>query len=460
MDEMIKPAYSAEAEQAVLYAMMITGDTELSDKLSKMLRSQDFYFPEHRCIWDACQSLTMKGQNLDPVLVAEEANEELLDLTVEICRSYASTANVFTYARIVKDRAKERRALSSLQQGISILTDSTSPFYERLKEVETLIMSGLSSDDMQSKGLVHVKEIARQWTMELAERIEGGNQPAGYSTGIDDLDALIAPKRIVPGSLVVVGARPKMGKSALLSAFAEHFSKKEATLVFSQEMPSDQVWERLLTGGVGMSPNKFYSELSGEDYYLVKEYTDHAMKRSLYIDDTPGITIGHIKSESRKISRQHKVGLICVDYLTLMKAPKADRNDLAYGSITKDLKNLARELNCVVVLLTQLNRKLEDRPIMDRKPQPSDSRDTGQIEQDCDMWIGLYRAGAYDEQCPYPDLTHVLVRLNRHGNKGHIYLNMKDGYFEQISSQIGRVRDEANVNYFQPQKRGRTTADF
>jgi len=146
---------------------------------------------------------------------------------------------------------------------------------------------------------------------------------------------------------------------------------------------------------------------------------------NLFIDDTPGASLSHIVSESRRIKREKgKVGMVLVDYLTLMTAEKADRNDLAYGMITKGLKNLAKELDCVVVLLTQLNRDLEKRT--NKRPLPSDSRDTGQIEQDCDYWLGIYREGAYDENANQSD-TELLLRLNRHGNSGVVYCEQRNG---------------------------------
>ena len=153
--------------------------------------------------------------------------------------------------------------------------------------------------------------------------------------------------------------------------------------------------------------------------------------------------MAHIRNECRRIKREcGTIGLIGVDYLTLMKAEKAERNDLAYGQITKELKNLAREMDCVVLLLTQLNRGLENRT--DKRPLPSDSRDTGQIEQECDYWFGLHKESVYNEQADQ-SLTEILVRLNRHGGTGKVYVDQKFGsMFEcnQIDaerrSQIGK----------------------
>jgi replicative DNA helicase len=157
---------------------------------------------------------------------------------------------------------------------------------------------------------------------------------------------------------------------------------------------------------------------------------------SLYIEDTPALRLSDIQREARNLRREKgSIGLICIDYLTLMEAEKADRNDLAYGMITKGLKNLAKELNCVVILLTQLNRGLENRP--DKRPMPSDSRDTGQIEQDVDLWIGLYKDSVYNEGGQHQGLTELIVRLNRHGGVGTGFVEMKEGYHLPLTTVEG-----------------------
>lgn len=454
---MNEPAYSREAEQAVLSAMMMTGGG-LSDKLSKILTADHFFLVEHKNIWTAIQSLRLKGQEIDPVMVTETDDNLDFDYVIGLCDSFASAANAINYANIIRDKAQERIAVGAIYEAVATLSDKgEGEWQERLKKAENVVMGALSQSQAGSSGLVHIEGIAKLWTKDLVDRIDGVKPIEGFETGIHDLDNMLDPKLLVPGSLVVVGARPKMGKSALLTMIADQFAAKLKlqTAIFSMEMPSGQVWERLLTGGTALSPDKFFKPLSSEDYHTITEYSSNRMKCPLYIDDTPAVTITHIKSEARKLARKGKVGLICVDYLTLMDAPKADRNDLSYGKITKELKNLARELGCVVLLLTQLNRKIEDRKVMDRKPMPSDSRDTGQIEQDCDVWIGLFRAGAYVPDCKFPNLTELVVRLNRHGKTGSVFLNMEAGYFSQITQSKGQHQDEVNVKAISPTKEKR-----
>ena len=450
---MIDPSYSQDAEQSVLGMMMMAGASEQADKISRLLIAEDFFLVQHQLIWNAILAIRVTGGEVDPVLVSETNQDLDFSYLIDVCDSHGSHGNGYLYANIVKDKSQERKAVAALYAAVETLSDKDmGDWQSRLKRAEDAVSSAFNQTKAGSSGLQHIAGIAKLWTKELVDRIDGVTPVKGFETGIDGLDNLIEPKLMPPGSLVVVGARPKMGKSAILTMMADKFAGKQrlATAVFSMEMPSGQVWERLLTGGIGLSPDTFYQPLSPNDYHKITEYSGDRMTAPLYIDDTPGVTIGHIKSESRKLARKGKVGLICVDYLTLMDAPKADRNDLSYGKITKELKNLARELGCVVLLLTQLNRKIEDRPVMKRKPMPSDSRDTGQIEQDCDMWIGLFRAGAYEPSIKYPDLTELVVRLNRHGKTGSVYLSMRDGYFAQIPQIAAKANDEANEKEISP----------
>lgn len=452
--EMLKPAHSVEAEHAVISSAMYLQDGEVSGKLFRILSTGDFYIQQHQIIWETMVGLRLSGVAIDPVMVAEKSDGVELDYIVDIAKSFASSANLMHYAMIVRDRAQERAAVGALHEAMSMLTDKASgDWRERLRKAEAKALSVLSVTDNNKNGLVSVNDVAKDWIRALADRMEGNTGPVGFATGIRDLDALMHPKQIVKGSLVVLGARPKMGKSALMTLLIDNFCQGDLqNAVFSMEMPNGDVWERMVSGGSGVSPSKFYTTLSPEDYYSIQEYAGSRMKQPLFFDDSPGMSIGHIKSECRKMARNGPVGMIAVDYLTLMDADKSERNDLAYGHITKELKKLARELNCVVLLLTQLNRNIESRAIKDRKPMPSDSRDTGQIEQDCDVWIGLYRAGAYESEIPYPNLTHLLVRLNRHGKTGHVYLNMEEGYFSQVSNIDGQVRETANDERLDPPK--------
>lgn len=248
------------------------------------------------------------------------------------------------------------------------------------------------------------------------------------------------------------------GQMAINCAIRE----KKPALMFSLEMPSDQILEKLVGQKSGVNPSIFYMPATDDADDQYQGDYDGDFKKAiatagrlseidmLYIDDTPGLSLAHIVSESRRIKREKGcVGMILVDYLTLMTAEKADRNDLAYGMITKGLKNLAKELGCVVVLLTQLNRELEKR--VNKRPLPSDSRDTGQIEQDCDYWVGIHREGAFDDSVP-PGETELILRLNRHGSTGTVYCNQINGAIYDTDQHAAAAERRGREQ--QPKKKG------
>ena len=255
-----------------------------------------------------------------------------------------------------------------------------------------------------------------------------------------------------------------MGKTTLYGQMAINCAvrEKKPALMFSLEMPGDQILEKLVGQKSGINPSIFYMPATDDADDQYQGDYDGDFKKAiatagrlseidmLYIDDTPGLSLAHIVTECRRIKREKGcVGMILVDYLTLMTAEKADRNDLAYGMITKGLKNLAKELGCVVVLLTQLNRELEKR--VNKRPLPSDSRDTGQIEQDCDYWVGIHREGAFDDSVP-PGETELILRLNRHGSTGTVYCNQINGAIYDTDQQAAAAERRGREQ--QPKKKG------
>ncbi|MEQ1977264.1 DnaB helicase C-terminal domain-containing protein [Xenorhabdus sp. SGI240] len=290
-----------------------------------------------------------------------------------------------------------------------------------------------------------LSEIADQWFSELEERFNNPELHRGLKTGLRDLDEMLAPKYIVNGSLFVVGARPKMGKTTVLTEIAKNVAGDGLpVLMFSMEMTDKQLFERMVSQKSGINSDAFYGGLD-DDYewaMLSKAIGELKDTPNVWIDDTPGMTFAHIQAQCRKIKRQvGKIGFIGVDYLTLMKTEKADRNDIAYGNITKGLKILAKELDTVVVLLTQLNRNLEERA--NKRPVASDSRDTGQIEQDCDYWMGVYRDSVYHEKSDQT-LTELILRLNRHGKAGTTYIEQKGLSLFSIDQVEGEHRAKRN----------------
>ncbi|ELY2556083.1 DnaB-like helicase C-terminal domain-containing protein [Cronobacter sakazakii] len=462
-DDIKTPPCNYEAEQAVLGSVMVAPDSDNVQKVLGFLNADMFYSRQHGRIFAALQGLNAKGKALDMLTLSDalEMQGELEQVggfayLADISRNTPSAANVMHYANVVKDKSTERMAIEQATQMLEVLySRSGMTTAQKLEAVQALAMK---VDDKAKtgnhRGLMTFRDAFNKWTYQVGERLEGNPSSVGLTSGIEALDEMLEPKRIVRGSLFVVGARPKMGKTTVYQKMAIHCALVEnlPTLAFSLEMPTEQLVERIISQHSRVKSDVFYQNGYNENQFAqaLAMGTQIADSNNLYIDDTPGLSLAHIVSESRRIKRERgEVGMVLVDYLTLMAAEKADTESQAYGIITKGLKILAKELNCVVVLLTQLNRGSEARA--NKRPQPSDSRSTGQIEQDCDYWLGIYRENE-DDDTVNPAETELLLRLNRHGSTGTVYVEQRNGILYDIDQQEARFRREERER--KPGKKG------
>ncbi|HDS1237630.1 TPA: AAA family ATPase [Pluralibacter gergoviae] len=463
-DNYLAPPQNLEAEQSVIGGLLLDDDnSERTQKVLAMLKPESFYSKQHQYIYDVMRQMYRESKPVDGLTLADalQARGVLSQIggfayIAEIAKNTPSAANIVAYAHSVREAAMERYAIQRMSEATELLYTrngmTAAQKYEALQGVFTQLADHAKTGSR--RGVRTLAEVADDWTEELAQRFDPNSRARGLSTGILSLDDMLEPKGVVRGALFVVGARPKMGKTTLYSQLAINcaLNEKLPAIMFSLEMPDKQILERMIGQASGVNTDIFYRGASrDEEFALANARLAEMIESSnLYIDDTPGVSLSHIIAESRRIKRERgKVGMILVDYLTLMTAEKADRNDLAYGLITKGLKNLAKELDCVVVLLTQLNRDLEKR--INKRPLPSDSRDTGQIEQDCDYWLGIYREGAYDENVPQGE-TELLLRLNRHGSSGTVYCEQRNGaIYDCDQAQAEMVRRDRERN---PKQKG------
>jgi len=472
-DNILTPPHSADAEQAVIGGLMLDGGDDRTQKVMAMLKPESFFSASHAIIFSAIRDLLTRNKPIDPLTLSDELEAGGKQYggfayLAEMTKNTPSVANLVHYAAVVRDKAMERYAISKLNEATEMLYSRNSMTAVEKLESITMLTSQISDYAKTGKrrGLRSFGDVMDEWVTDLEKRFDPQGEQRGMSTGIPSLDRMLAPKGLVKGSLFVIGARPKMGKTTLYSQMAINCAIREnkPSLLFSLEMPDVQILEKLVGQKSGINPNIFYMPATDEaDEEYQGNYDEDFSKaiatanrlreiEMLYIDDTPGLSLAHIVAESRKIKRQKgSVGMILVDYLTLMTAEKADRNDLAYGMITKGLKNLAKELDCVVVLLTQLNRELEKR--VNKRPLPSDSRDTGQIEQDCDYWVGIHREGAFDENVPAGE-TELLLRLNRHGPTGTVFCLQHNGAIHDMDQAAARTERDSRQQPGKGQKRG------
>ncbi|AYW18547.1 helicase DnaB [Klebsiella sp. P1CD1] len=439
IDEIITLPHSLEAEQSVIGGLLLDDDSsERVQKVLAMLKPESFYSKVHQILFAEIRQMIRDNKPVDGLTLFDALESKGLVEQVggfayigQIAKNTPSAANIVAYAASVRESAMERYGIQRMTEATELLYArngmSAIEKYEAIQSIFTQLTD--HSKTGSRRGARTLADVADDWIAEVEKRFDPNQRSRGLSTGIKSLDDMLEPKGLVRGSLFVIGARPKMGKTTLYSQLALNcaINEKLPAIMFSLEMPDKQILERMIGQASGVNTDIFYRGAGRDEEFAIANarLAEMVESQNLYIDDTPGASLSHIIAECRRIKRERgKVGMVLVDYLTLMAAEKADRNDLAYGLITKGLKNLAKELDCVVVLLTQLNRELEKRA--NKRPLPSDSRDTGQIEQDCDYWLGIYREGAYDENYPQGD-TELLLRLNRHGNGGVVFCEQRNG---------------------------------
>ncbi|HDV3818647.1 TPA: AAA family ATPase [Escherichia coli] len=455
MTDMNMIPQNIEAEQSVLGGMMLDSGSDRCQTAMSMLKPESFYIRPHQVIFAEMRELVANQKPIDLITLIESLESKGLGeqaggfaYMAEISKNTPSAANIVHYAMLVREKAMERYGIDKLTSATELLYSrngmTTSQKFDAIQTLFTDIADYAKTGNR--RGLREFSEVMGDWVDEVEARWSDSDATRGLSTGIGSLDDLLQPKGLVKGALMVIGARPKMGKTTLYSQLAVNCAEVEQlpALMFSLEMPDKQIVERMIGQVSRVNTDVFYGDRY-DDAQVAMAFAAGgrlAQTGNLYVDDTPGITLAHIVAESRRIKRERgAVGMVLVDYLTLMTADKADRNDLAYGIITKGLKNLAKELNCIVVLLTQLNRDLEKRT--NKRPMPSDSRDTGQIEQDCDYWIGIYREGAYDESTNQSE-TELLLRLNRHGPTGVVYCDQRNGAIYDCDQSAAEQKRRAN----------------
>ena len=425
---------SIEAERSVIGALLLDPQGDRSQMVLSRLTPEMFYQVSHRMIFDAIRDLNRQNKPVDLTTVTDalESAGQLKQAggfayIAEINQRTPSAANIVAYAYTVRDKSVERQAIGKAGDIQRLFTEtSVLSLAEKIDLAQAMFSEVVeSSKTGKQSGLTLISDVLEEWVAEVEERFRDPEANRGMKTGIAPLDDMLAPKYIASGSLFVIGARPKMGKTTVLTEMAKNVSDTGLPVaLFSMEMSNKQLAERMVSQKSGVGSDAFYGDADDTEWALItKALGDLSEHPNIWLDDTPGMTLAHIQSESRKLKRKKgKIGFIGVDYLTLMKAGKADRNDIAYGDITKGLKQLAKELDTPVVLLTQLNRKLEERA--NKRPMASDSRDTGQIEQDCDYWLGVHKESVYDEKADQT-LTELIVRLNRHGKTGTAYVDQR-----------------------------------
>lgn len=412
------PPHSIEAEQSLIGGLLI--DNTAWDRIAGLIRMGDFYSGEHRRIFRHIAALLDRGQAADVVTVhaaiqaAGEADQAGgLAYLVELANNTASTANIKRYAEIVRERA----ALRAL--------------YEAAETIQAeCIASGIADPEKiaQRADLAFAVALDREdgepWSAadafgEAMGYIDARGETGGLATGFHDFDGMTGG--LEPGQLVVIAARPSVGKTALALNIADHVATEGGSaLFFSLEMSRREVAMRLLSARAGVSVHAMRSGTRDQgDWKRMTEETARAAKLRLFIDDKPAIGLGYARARARRMKRQRGLDLLVIDYLQLMKG-QGDNRTQEIGSLSRGLKALAKELQVPVIALAQLNRGTETR--QDKRPLMSDLRDSGEIEQDADIVAMLHRESLYNAAPEWSGVAELLVRKNRNGPTGDAFL--------------------------------------
>ena len=421
VDVLRVPPHSIEAEQSVLGGLMLVG--EAWDQVADRLVEEDFYRREHRLIFRAIGQLAGAGQPCDAVTLGEwfERHGETANIggvayLAELANNTPSAANIAAYADIVRDKSVLRKLIEA---GTQIAGDGFNPegrgTPEILETAEQRVFRIAEAGARGRKQVVPVRQSVKEAVELLAQRYANRGQLNGLTTGFKDLDDLTSGMQ--RQDLVIVAGRPSMGKTAFALNIAEAVAMraKQPVLVFSMEMSASQLAFRLISSMGRISQKDLRSgELAEEEWPRVSQAASLLSESKIFIDDTPALSPGELRSRARRMMREHGLGLVVIDYLQLMQVPGNKENRATeISEISRNLKAMAKELDVPVIALSQLNRALEQRN--DKRPVMSDLRESGAIEQDADLILFIYRDEVYNKESNHKGIAEIIIGKQRNG---------------------------------------------
>lgn len=418
------PPHSEEAERGVLSSILV--DEKSIDKIIHLLNGDDFYYPANKVVWNSVVDLVNDNKPVDIVTLSSMLKEKgMLQKAGGI--EYISTlvgimpnaANIVYYANIVKDKALLRNLIKETGNIAEKCFTHVGEVSELLDEAEKNVFRIAEyklKSEVRSIGVI-VKD-----TFEMLEALyKKRDSITGVPTGYIDLDKMT--NGFQKSDLIIIAGRPGMGKTAFALNIALNAASKydKSTAVFSLEMSSGQLVQRLLASEARVESSKLRSgRLNMDEWTNLAEVAGRLNDYKIYIDDTPAISSLEIRAKCRRLKREGNLDLIIVDYLQLMSSTKGDNREQQISEMSRSLKALAKELNVPVIALSQLNRSVEARN--DKRPVPSDLRESGAIEQDADIIIFLYRDDFYNKESKYPGIAEVIIAKHRNGPTGTVPL--------------------------------------
>ena len=421
--------HSIEAEQSVIGSMLMDKDAVIV--ALDMISSEDFYSKQYAILYETMLELFNEGKEMDLVVIQDRLREKnvapelsSLDFIKEIITTVPTSANIKYYATIVKEKSTLRK-LIKLNEDIAnscyVGSDSLEDILARTeKDIFELLQSRTAKD------IRPIEDIAKN----VLYRIEAASRTrevvTGIPTGFIDLD--YKTSGLQPSDLVLIAARPSMGKTAFVLNMVQHIAMKKQLpcMIFSLEMSSEQLVQRMIAMETGIDSQKLRTgNLNDNDWDpLIRGIVDVSDSK-IIIDDTPGISVGELRSKCRKVKLEKGLSIVIIDYLQLMtgSSKRSENRQQEISEISRSLKALAREIKAPVVALSQLSRACETRP--DHRPMLSDLRESGAIEQDADIVMFLYRDDYYHKDTEHPNEAEVIIAKQRNGPIGTVNLMWK-----------------------------------
>ncbi|MFN7160241.1 MAG: replicative DNA helicase [Candidatus Gracilibacteria bacterium] len=429
MDNLRIPPHSQEAEKSVLGACLL--DKEAIFKIADLLQPSDFYESMHSDIYEGMVALFHTHRPIDVITVSDWLKDHnLLDKVggpayiTQLSFECPSSANVFQYANIVKSKSVLRNLLRCGQEITAYSFETDKELTEVLEKAEKSLFG--VTQTFVKKNFVHIRDILNKRYEEFCELHDSDDKTKmrGISYGFSNLDHYT--QGLKPGELIIIAARPSMGKSAFALNIVQNFAIQQKKIVgfFSLEMPKEQLVDRLFSSHLQVDAYKLQKGLLDDrDFERMGEAMQQLSEAQIFFDDTGGLTSAELKSKARRLQMEQGIDLIVIDYLQLMSGNNPLNRVQEISEISRSLKMLASELQVPVIALSQLSRSVEQRP--NKQPQLSDLRESGSIEQDADVVLMLYRESYYEPDTERQDRADIFIKKNRNGPVGQIELIFK-----------------------------------
>ncbi len=439
------PPQAIEAEQSILGSMML--DNRIIDEVSTEIESRDFYRSDHQTIYQEIIRLDEKGEAADVVTVSESLTHqgELdrvggLAYLGALAKNTPNTGNVKTYAKIVRERAILRRLIESANDIIKAAYQPEGREPEEVLDFAEQMIFEIAKNNNQAKaGFRKIDSLLSEAVDKIEELFKTKQTVTGVPTGFVDLDKKTTG--LQGGDLVIVAGRPSMGKTSFSMNLIEYAAINEnlPVAVFSMEMPGAQLTTRMLASLSRVNSTKLRTgQLDNDDWPKLTSAMGILQDKAIYIDDTPALSPLEVRTRARRLAAEHEhgLGMIMIDYLQLMRGSdsSSENRTLEISNITRSLKGLAKELDCPVVVLSQLNRSLEQRP--NKRPVMSDLRESGAIEQDADVIMFIYRHEVYEPETDQKGMAEIIIGKQRNGPIGTVRLAFL-GEFTRFENYAG-----------------------